>query len=150
MADPLSISSGIIGALSLAIQVTGALVNFYTSYKDQYVNTGRTRKKLENLLSIFQNLETELQKRSFDSNAKDLLKDVEESICSCDELVQELQEELNKFKKPSTAEIKDAIKMISRRCAYPFRESTLKKLDEAVGEIRGNLSVALDVLHVKD
>jgi ankyrin repeat domain-containing protein 50 len=33
---------------------------------------------------------------------------------------------------------------------YPFRESTLKKLDEAIGEIRHNLSLALEVLQLRD
>ena len=34
--------------------------------------------------------------------------------------------------------------------AYPFRRSTLQKLDEDIGEIRYNLSLALDVLQLND
>lgn len=33
---------------------------------------------------------------------------------------------------------------------YPFRQSTLQKLDEDIGEIRANLSSALHVLQLKD
>ena len=42
------------------------------------------------------------------------------------------------------------IRATGRRAAFPFRESILQKLDEDVSEIRGNLSLALDVLQLRD
>ena len=74
MADPLSISSGIVGFLSFVIQVVEKLVQYYTAYKNQDNEIGRTRQKLGNLLNTFKSIETELQKRVFDSDEKNLIK----------------------------------------------------------------------------
>ena len=46
--------------------------------------------------------------------------------------------------------IKKVIKVAGHRAVYPFRQSTLQKLDEDIGEIRGNLSIAVEVLQLKD
>jgi hypothetical protein len=42
------------------------------------------------------------------------------------------------------------LKVAGRRVAYPFRQSTLQKLDEDTSDIRDNLSLALDVLQLGD
>ena len=150
MVDPLSVTSGIAGFLSLAIQITEALVQYYTKYEDQDNDIGRIRKKLKTLLNIFQCLETELQKRVFHSDEKDLLENIEESVRNCHEAIQEFRKKLNKFNKNADAGMKNVIKTASHQCAYPFRESTLKKLNKAVGEIHKNLFTALHVLHIRD
>jgi hypothetical protein len=64
----------------------------------------------------------------------------------CDDFIQELKEECEKFDKASINGIKGTIKVAGRRAAYPFRQSTLQKLDEDISEIRYNLLLALDVL----
>src|SRR2546423_9594991 len=150
MTDPLSVAAGITGLISLGIQVTGSLVNFYTSYKAQDADVARTIEKLKCLLDTFQFLQAALQSRTFRPDEQDLIKNIESSIHKCGELIQELQEECEKFDKASTTGIKDTIRAAGRRAAYPFRQSTLQKLDEAIGEIRHNLSLALEVLQLRD
>lgn len=148
--DPLSVAAGIAGLISLGIQVTGSLVKFYTSYSGQDTDVTRTTGKLESLLDTFQFLQTALQSRTFQPDEQDLIKNIESSIRQCDELIQELKEECEKCEKASTTGIKGTIRAAGRRAAYPFRQSTLQKLDEAIGEIRHNLSIALDVLQLRD
>lgn len=46
--------------------------------------------------------------------------------------------------------LKATVAIAGRRVTYPFRQSTLQKLDEDVSEIRANLSFALNVLQYKD
>lgn len=150
MTDPLSVTAGIAGLISLGIQVTGSLVNFYTAYKGQDTDIARTTGKLDNLLDTFQFLDTALQHRTFRSDEQGLLSSIESSAQNCHELIQELNEECEKFDKTSTIGIKSAIRTAGRRAAYPFRQSTLQKLDEAISEIRHNLTFALDVLQLRD
>jgi ankyrin repeat domain-containing protein 50 len=150
MTDPLSVAAGIAGLISLGIQVTGSLVEFYTLYKGQDVDMTRMTEKLENLLHTFQFLDAALQSRTFRRDEQDLIKNIESSIHKCDDLIQELKEEYEKFDKASTNGIKGAIKVAGRRAAYPFRQSTLQKLDEDISEIRDNLLLALDVLQLRD
>jgi ankyrin repeat domain-containing protein 50 len=150
MTDPLSVTAGIAGLISLGIQVTGSLVKFYTSYKGQDADVTRTIEKLEGLLHTFQFLDAALQSRTFRPDEQDLIKNIESSIRKCDDLIQELKEECEKFDKASINGIKGTIKVAGRRAAYPFRQSTLQKLDEDICEIRDNLSLALDVLQLRD
>lgn len=149
MMDPFSAAAGIAGLISLGIQVTGSLVKFYTSYKDQEADVTRTTAKLQTLLDTFQLLQAALQSRTFQPNEQDLIKNIEFLIQQCDELIQELEEECKKCEKTSATGVNATIRATGRRAAYPFRQSTIQKLDEAIGEILQNLSLALDVLQLQ-
>ena len=79
-----------------------------------------------------------------------MVESIETSIKSCEEWIQELQDECQKFSKTSSQGVKAAVRVAGRRVTYPFRQSTLQKLDEDIREIRANLSSALNVLQLKD
>ncbi len=130
--------------------MTQSLVKFYTSYKSQDTDVARTTGNLESLLDTFRFLYDALQIRTFRRDEQDLIKNIESSINTCKDLVQELQKECEELDKTLISGIKDKIKVAGRRVACPFRQSTLQKLDEVIGEIRGNLSLALDVLQLRD
>ena len=136
--------------VSLGIQVTQLLVDFYTSYKYQDSQLVGTIEKLDSLLIILKSLEKALLNRKFQVDERDLIKKIETSIENCDELIHELQGECRKFSKPTSNGIKGVVKVAGRRAIYPFRQSTLQKLDEDISELRDNLSIALDVLQLKD
>ena len=149
MSDPLSIAAGAAGLISLGIQVTQSLVDFYNAYRNRDSDLIHTTARLESLLSIFQSLEQTLSDRKFQADERGLINNIEASIQNCDELIQELQDECQKFTQTSSG-IKTAVRVAGRRVTYPFRQSTLQKLDEDINEIRTNLSSALDVLQLKD
>lgn len=125
MTDPLSVAAGIAGLISLGIQVTESLVEFYTSYKDQDTEVSRTTRNLETLLGIFKSLSSALQSRTFRPDGSELVKNIENLIYKCDEYIQELKEEWDKFNKATASRIKGTIKVGGRRATYPFRRSTL-------------------------
>ena len=150
MADPLSVAGSVVGIISLGIQVTTSLVNCYKSYKGRESDIIHMTGKLDGLLVILQSVETTLSGRKFHVNERSLIQGIETSIKKCDEMIQELQYECRKISKSSSDGTTAAIKRAGRRVAYPFRKSTLQKLDEEVDELHANLSTALDVLHLKD
>lgn len=150
MTDPLSVAAGIAGLISLGIQVTESLAKFYTLYKGQDADVNRTSAKLESLSGTFKFLSSALQSRTFRSDEQGQIKNIESSIRKCDELIQELQEECEKCEKVSKAGTKGTIRTVGRRMVYPFRQSTLQKLDEAISEIGDNLSLALEALQLRD
>ena len=149
MGDPLSVAASVAGLLSLGIQVTQSLVSFYTSYKYRDSNLASMIESLEGILDIFQSLKNTLSNRKFQADERGLIKRIESSIEDCDEVICELRDECDKFNK-TTDGFKGAVKVIGRKAAYPFKRSTLQKLDEDIGEIRANLSFALAVLQLKD
>lgn len=149
MADPLAIASGIAGLLSLGIQVTQSLVSFYTTHKDQDTDLGKVARNLDNLQHIFRVLNVAVEERRLQADTHDLLREVEKAVQKCEEIIIELQNECEKFHKDSATGLTDRVKVAGRRAAYPFRKSTLQKLEEDISDIRENLSFALAVLQLK-
>jgi ankyrin repeat domain-containing protein 50 len=149
MGDPLSIAAGVAGLVSLGIQTVQGLVDFYSSYKSQNTTIARTTDKLEALLGTLQTINQTLANRQFRADEKDVIVKIENSIQSCEDLISELQEEYEKLGNSSASGIRAAIRGAGRKLTYPFRESTLKKLDEDIGDIRENLSLSLDVLQLR-
>ncbi|KAL9128866.1 MAG: hypothetical protein Q9217_002555 [Psora testacea] len=150
MADPLSIAGSVAGVASLGIAVAQSLVDFCKSYKCQDCELAGIIGRLESLVETLQRLKKALNDRICPAGERNLVGKIETSIENCDEFIQELRDECQKFSKTSSAGIKAAIKVAGRRVTYPFRQSTLQKLDEDIREIRDNLSFALDVLQLDD
>jgi ankyrin repeat domain-containing protein 50 len=144
--DGLSVAASVAGIISLGIQVTQSLADYYEAYKGQKSEIAKTAEKLKNLLDVFESLHRELTDRKFRADEKDLLETIEGSIQICEENIHELQAKIDKFKSTSV----NSIQTTTRQLAYPFRHSTLRKLDADIDEIVSNLSLALAVLHQKD
>ncbi|KAL9114847.1 MAG: hypothetical protein Q9227_001090 [Pyrenula ochraceoflavens] len=155
MADPLSAAAGVAGLIGLGIQVTQLLCTFYTSYKNQDSNVNTTFGNLETLLQTLDSLKTALEdyhnRYRDDKSSLDVVHNAVSSIESCRENIKELEEECDKVRNvsASTTDLVFRVKAAGRRLAYPFRKSTLEKIEENIGEIRANISLALDVLHLQ-
>lgn len=145
----LDVAAGVAGLLSLGIQITQSLVNFYSEYKNQKSDITYTTKKLNRLLDVFVNLQS-ITKRKTCSDEQQLPRMIEDSIHDCKDCIQELGAELNKFEKPPKNDGTVVIKTVARKIAYPFRRSTLQKLDENIDEIVAQLSFTLQVVGQKD
>ena len=151
MGDPISVAGTAVGVISLGIQITQSLVSFYNSYKGQNSDLSHTTDKLNSLLEIFQCLKKTLSDRKFLADEQDLVKNVETSIKNCDDLIYELQDEVQKFNRTSSGEtVSSTIKRAGRRATYPFRQSTLQKLDEDIKDIHTNICSALDALQLNE
>ena len=153
MTDPFSIAAGTAGLVSLGIQVTQSLVKFYTAYKHLNETVRKTLRNLESLYAVLDTLQKSIDTRGYNSEEHDLaVATIEFHVKTCEESIQELQDEYSKLHKPdlSRDEVKAAIKTAGRRAAYPFRQSTLQKLGEDIDEIKSNLTLALDILGVAD
>ncbi|KAJ5688673.1 NACHT nucleoside triphosphatase [Penicillium macrosclerotiorum] len=151
MADPLSIASGVAGFLSLGIQVTQTLIDFYSTYKGQNADLAKITRNIESLRAIFQSLEAAIELRQSQGVADDLLQEVEKAAQNCQRIVKELQDECQKLHADFTSKagLKGRVQIAGRRALYPFRRSTIQKIEEDIVEIRENLSFALSVLQFK-
>ena len=90
MADPLSIVGSVTGVISLGIQVTQSLVEFYNSYRYRNSELAGITERLEGLTETFQSLRKTLSSRTFQADERSLVKSIEISITNCNELVYEL------------------------------------------------------------
>jgi hypothetical protein len=150
MSDPFTLAVSVAGLLSLGIQVTQSLVNFYASYKDRDSNLTSTIQELESLLDILKHLRKALATRKFEADERGLVERIENTIKDCEDAIKELEDECQKFKTTSPPGNINAIRVAARKFTYPFRRSTLQKIDENVSELRTNVGLALGVLQLKD
>lgn len=144
--DGLSVAASVVGLISLGIQVTQSITDYYAAYKGQKSDIVNTTEKLKNVLHIFDSLRRHLADRKFRADEKALLETIEGSIQMCEENIDELQTKLEKFKNGPGSRIQTT----TRQLAYPLRQSTLRKLDADIDDIVSNLSLALAVLQQKD
>ena len=85
------------GILSLGIQVTQALVDYYSSYRHQDSHISVTFNKLDGFLTALHTLQRTILNRQFRPDERDVVKSVESSIFQCEDLIAELRSELDKF-----------------------------------------------------
>ncbi|CAJ2511381.1 Uu.00g070060.m01.CDS01 [Anthostomella pinea] len=149
MADPLSVAGSAVGIISLGIQVTQSLFDYYTAVKSQHSDISYTAERLESLLELLELLRNHIQDRRFQADEEESIRKIESLIQECEECIQELQGEADKFKKTPVTTIQSAVKATARRAAYPFRRSTLEKLDEDITEVTDRLKLAIQVLQHK-
>ncbi|KAJ5727670.1 hypothetical protein N7493_005490 [Penicillium malachiteum] len=149
MADPLSIAAGVAGLLSLGIQVTQYLTEFYTSVKDQTTDVANLVQNLEDLLAVFRSLHVTIQERRSQPSEQELHQAINTAVQNCHQIIKELQGECLRFQRGQTMGLQGQVQLARRRVAYPFRKSTLQKLEEDIGEIREHLSFTLEVLHLR-
>lgn len=145
MSDPLSVAGSVVGIISLGIQVAQSLFDYYSSVKAQYADAAHTLKGLERLLGVLDSLRPHLD-RTFREDEEKLLESIESAIKECHEYIEELEQEANKFKQTPVDGFRTAIRTAGRRVAYPFRQSTLQKLEEDIDGLVQYLSVALQLL----
>lgn len=150
MADPFSITAGAAGLLSLALTMTEALVKYYDAYRNRGIELKEMTTKLEALLKDLKILEDVIEERKWRSDEKKIREAIEESISKSADAIQGLQEEVQKFEKEPTTSFGQTIRVAGRKAAYPFRKSTLMKLEEDVDDFQHNLNSVLLTLNVKD
>ncbi|KAH8204346.1 hypothetical protein TruAng_001509 [Truncatella angustata] len=146
MADPLSVAASAVGIISLGIQLTQSLVAYYNAVKSQDTDIAYTVRKLDNLLEILDSIRHHVDGRRFRADEQDLVKSIESLVNECKDCIQELQDVVDKFTQYPLNSVQSAIRTTTRRLAYPFRKSTLEKLDEDVDDIVDHLTLALQLL----
>ncbi|KAI9642854.1 hypothetical protein NHQ30_008588 [Ciborinia camelliae] len=153
--------SNIAGILSAGIQVCEGLVNYYNAWKGSKKENADMIKSIEGLLANLALLKDVVQSPAFDET---MAVTVESGILDCEESIAELRDELQKVMicKPSGVEedgltgrksydnkqFRDKMTEQGRRILYPFRKSTLMRLQESIGHVRSNLVLAMDILNL--
>ncbi|KAK5690618.1 hypothetical protein LTR97_012174 [Elasticomyces elasticus] len=135
----MEVVGGVVGVLSLGIQVCQNLTWYYGSWKDCPKDVTATLSSIDSLrrtLDLFTLL-------CADSGLHPHTKlRVEDCVRSCTEALRALEDENKKFELEEPA----SSKAMMHKFAYPFRASTLAKLKETVGEVLGQLSLAVQIL----
>jgi hypothetical protein len=145
MADILGAAVGI---TSLGIQVCQGLLKYYGSWKDQKQNVARVLASTQGLSSTLGLLKEVLDKDFKQENTDDVLS----KIVDCESAIKEMAEELEKVKRidssDTTPGFREKLRDHRRGLLYPFRESTLLKLQESLDDVQSNLTTAMQMLNL--
>lgn len=150
MTDPFSVVTGAAGIVSLGITVLQGLIKYYEAYKSRDSDIDHTISKIARLLDVLSNLRDQLDARRSRYGDDNALSSVVSSIEACTEIIQELEEELDKFERTPPQGTMASFRAAGRRAVYPFRPSTLQKLEEDVDDLMSSLSFAVQVLQQSD
>lgn len=131
-----------VGVISLGIQVCQGLVEYYGSWKDAPKDVARICQSIRSLEEMLNVVNTAVKDNGVASQAES---GIQSGIDSCGTSIAELQSQLVKVKEVNGPSIWSKVHGQGRRLLYPFRESTLLKLNGIVTEMRENLRFALDV-----
>lgn len=147
MAQALGIASGAAGLLSLGIRLCQGLLDYYSSWKDAESEVLTTYTSIGGLTKILMLINSTLEERKVGPEA---LAKVLDNITLCRDGITNLREKLHKIQLHTVADVVgERFRSQVWRVLYPFKKSTLVKLQEIVGELRDNLHLALSVLGMR-
>ena len=145
MADPLSITSGVVGILSLGIQVTQGLTTYYglwKSHEDTLIHHDIRLDQLEKSLGILQTSISKLDHK--DSLAT---QNVASTIVACENGMKKLKSSLDQCRlSPAQPGLHHRVRDTSRKALFPFKKATLDSLRSTVTELQSNVDNALQIL----
>ncbi|CAG8961467.1 hypothetical protein HYFRA_00013919 [Hymenoscyphus fraxineus] len=148
MADVIGIIGSAVGVISFSLQVCKGLIQYYESYKDKRKDIERMVSALKSLTGTLETLKDPIRTTSF---SKKQIENISSKIEDCEESIMEFSEVLGKIKEsdvPGTAGTRnigfsEKFKEVKGRLVYPFRESTILKLQESIGHVNSNLALAM-------
>jgi hypothetical protein len=149
MAETFGIASGAAGVISLALQITHGLFDYYTAWRDQDQDIDSLLTSINNFSGLLTHINIKIQSPAqYDLEAK---MGVEKSIQDASHNVKQLQSELERIKTDEPyprSGVRSKIRHHVRKMKYPFRAETLAKIKTNISESRSNLSLAMEVLQV--
>lgn len=135
-----------VGVISLGIQLCDSLLKYYHSFSHFREETQATCTQIKDLQNTLQTLDDTIKKYDFNPEAA---KRIECNIQSCNIGNDSLKEELEKFMNVSPPEgLRQLLLAHGKRLRYPFKESTLSKLQATVAEMKDNILLAIQILLV--
>ncbi|KAF6806499.1 vegetative incompatibility protein HET-E-1 [Colletotrichum sojae] len=151
MGDPLSVAGSAVSIVSLGIQVTQSVYDYYVSFKSQPSNTSQLLQKLKDLQALLgQLLSHLLNDRKARPGDDDVLQSIQSNLDQLNAGIHKLKLEAERFHLETPAEgIQAAIKNNTRRLAYPFKLATLQSLENEIEDLKNQVSLSLSLLQQK-
>lgn len=144
MAEALGIASGVAGIVSLGIEVCQGLLEYYNSWKDAESEVMTTYNSMQDLTKILLIVKSTLNNQGLTSK---IIVKTHDSIALCEGGIANLSKKLQKIQVISLRDtVGERLLSQARRALYPFKKSTLIKLQEIVGDLQDRLHLTLTTL----
>ena len=153
MVDPVSIAGTAVGVVSLGLQVSQGLIEYYTQWRDFDADVATLYASVVQLDRLFRFI-----KEKFSVVDVEILSSVyeaEKSIQLCEVSVLDLKRRLEKLKTreplPDLRKkdvLLHGLKGQGRRLLYPFQKGTLGKLRDVISDLRDGLQPFLQAVQL--
>lgn len=90
----------------------------------------------------------QLMMRSPTSNQKAAVKLVSTTIASCEDNIQILDATLQKFQTTLPNGKRESIRILSKKALFPFRQNTLRGLENIMAKLQANVEIAIQALQL--
>ena len=142
----MDVAGSAVSIVSLGIQVCQGLLDYYDSWRGYKTDVNTAHECIADLCQTFTLLQESLGFASLDQARAARVK---ACLDSCVGGLEKLQNKLEKLRAHSVPSgFRQKAWAEAQRLYYPFKESTLAKLRELVGDLRERLSLALQILHL--
>jgi hypothetical protein len=143
MADPLSIAASAAGFISLGMSVCQGLMEYYGALRDRDTDIATMTSSIESLFKTLSYLQSYMNTATLRPSSIDR---VDDCIAACNSGVESLNKKLKKIEASGTANV---FERISSHAAYPFKRSTLVKLQEIISDLRSNLQLTMNLFQIE-
>ena len=144
----LGMAASVVSVISFGIQIAQGLIQYYGSWRDQDSDVADMCASLDSLSRTLAVLSETFQRH--DPPSMSMQKHVVESVDCVNIAMKKLEDELKKVQNTESPKpgVRAAMRRHVRRALYPFKEETLRKIQNAVSEARSDLNLTLQVLHM--
>lgn len=147
MTDPLSVSAGVAGIISLGLQVAQGIISFCGAWKGYRGDIEDLRNKATGLANALTHADLVLRKTSFVNPAfKGQIVDILESSKIMMEKLEKLRAKLPT--PPTNRLATDKAREIKRKMLYAFEKQPLLEMKGMINSLQGNIDTALNILQI--
>jgi hypothetical protein len=144
----LGVAASVIGIASFGIQIAQGILQYYGSWRHQDSDVADMCASLDSLSRTLAVLSETFQQHDLPSMS--IQKSVVESVNGVNIAMKKLKDELKEVRNTECPRpgVRAVLRRHVRRMLYPFKEDTLRKIQNAVSEARSHLNLTLQVLHM--
>jgi hypothetical protein len=147
MTDPLSVTAGAAGFISLAITVCQGLVTYYKAWDGWEDDVRSAVQDVEDISKFFNLFNSRISTMSADQ--ADIVNQAHTARTRIAEAAKKLEEIRDKCKAVPTQNGKrHRLRNLSRRSLYPFKKETLQEVQDTVRQARAGLTDLLQLIQM--
>lgn len=142
----MDVAGTVVGVASLGIQICQGILSYYDAWKGYPEDIQSTYATVRNLRKSFALIKESLTSKALNVDRANRVK---ESLESCKEGLEKLKKKLRKLREhDQPSGFRQKAFAAAQRSWYPFRSGTLGKLKDIVHDLRQNVDLACDALHL--
>lgn len=148
MSDPIAIPAGVVGMVSLGIQLCQTLYKYYTNVQEQTRDVQIVSEQIKSLESTFKSLNSVIRRIESTPLANvEIITSLNQSVAACQGGLGELQDFVTDVVDVRGDGLKDKIHGVGKKLAFGFRRGELSELQRKVHALTATVALAVQTIN---